>query len=59
MSASFAQSVFFGDSDTALGLQTCLFDAIRGLDHPHKGRFASHFLLFPLLAVNKHFRREA
>lgn len=58
ISSSFAQSVFFGESDTALGLQTCLYDASRGLDHPDKGRFGSHFLLFPLLGVNKHLRKE-
>lgn len=58
MSASFAQRVFFSNSDTSLALQTHLFDAIRDLDHPERGRFGSHFLLFPLLAVNKHLRKE-
>ena len=58
MSASFAQRVFFSNSDTSLALQTHLFDAIRDLDHPERGRFGCHFLLFPLLGVNKHLRKE-
>ena len=50
------QALFWGTSETSLYLQGLLYDAVRDIDHPEKGRFGAHFLLFPLLSVSKHFR---
>ena len=52
------QALFWGTSETSLYLQGLLYDAVRDTDHPEKGRFGAHFLLFPLLSVSKHFRRN-
>ena len=52
------QALFWGITETSLYLQGLLYDAICDLDHPESGRFGAHFLLFPLLCVNRNLRKN-